>query len=412
MIENQQSQMDIRKRQDFEELGIKTNSKAFNRYYNAGLLNNIDKSFIKELRQYWKKHYGKSKSPVFNLAYANLTGERDPRPVSPAIMTNDIVPYFNDPKMRGMYKDKNNYEKLFVTNRAVKTILKRVHGTYFEDNNSIDKDKAYHIILSYKDDMIIKPSNTNNGEGIAKLECKNRELYLHAKKITFDELEEVYGGHFMVQEVIQQHDVIAAPHPKSVNTLRMVTLRWKNKIRYLLTFARFGANNSVQDNAGAGGVCVGVTDTGEFLDTAIDEECNRYTHHPTTNYRFSDLQPIPNFTEFREYVMGLHKQILHHDFVSWDIAVGKDGKPIFLEANFRGATWLYQLAAQKPLFGELTEEILEQVSSEINDENSPRKKVLTEQQKLKKKISKLERKIANLEKENGDLQLTIKELGG
>ncbi|NLJ81005.1 MAG: hypothetical protein GX335_08275, partial [Firmicutes bacterium] len=84
-------------------------------------------------------------------------------------------------------------------------------------------------------------------------------------------------------------------------------------------------------------------------------------HHPTTNYCFGDDARVPNFERFKEFVVDLHKDILHHDFVSWDIAVGLKGQPIFLEANFMGATWLYQLACQKPMFGDLTKEILQRV---------------------------------------------------
>ncbi|HLS70263.1 MAG TPA: sugar-transfer associated ATP-grasp domain-containing protein, partial [Chitinophagaceae bacterium] len=143
---------------------------------------------------------------------------------------------------------------------------------------------------------------------------------------------------------------------------RMVTLRWKGDIHYLLTFARFGANNSVKDNAGTGGVCIGINEKGEFFDTAIDANACLHTIHPTTGYKFKSLTRIENFDTFKQFVIYLHHQVIHHDFISWDIAVDHNSEPVFIEANFAGATWLYQFASKQPLFGDLTEEILQTIS--------------------------------------------------
>lgn len=396
------------------ELDLNTKSKAFKRYNDAGLLEKIDPDFVNEVRQFWDENYVEDTiDPIFHLAFMNLTGRKEVNLVSPNIMTNDIVPFFNDPKMRGVYKDKNLYTKMVSARppKSVENIVKRIYGTYYDENDKIiSSETAESKIYDSSEDLIIKPSNTNNGLGIKKLKFKNSELYLDGEKVTLKDLESKYGGHFIIQKLIKQHLIIAAPHPSSVNTLRMVTFRWKNEIRHLLTFARFGTDNNVQDNAGAGGVCVGVKDTGEFLDIAIDEHCNTYTHHPTTGFCFADLQPIPNYNEFKEYVIKLHEDILHHDFVSWDIAVGENGQPVFIELNLRGATWLYQLAAQRPLFGDLTKEVIQHVSREQNSDESPRKKILTEQQKMRMKIRKQSKQIKKLKKQIAELEAELDSL--
>ncbi|QDI91603.1 hypothetical protein EPH95_10860 [Salicibibacter halophilus] len=243
--------------------------------------------------------------------------------------------------------------------------------------------------LNANTDLIIKPSKSNNGIGIRKLSVQDEKIYLEGKAVTIHQIEEIYIQNFLVQKAIQQHEILAAPHPYSVNTLRMVTFRWKNEIRYLLAFARFGSNNDIRDNAGAGSgtdVRVGVTDSGEFLNVAVSQHGQTYTHHPTTGYCFADLGFIPNFDEFKQFVKDCHKSILHLDFISWDIAMGSDGKPIFIEANFAGTTPFYQLAAQKPIFGDLTDEVLQYVKDELL-KNKP---IL-----MRKDRIKLERKKSN-----------------
>lgn len=396
-----------------KELGININTKRTRRYYDAGLLNKIDKDFIEEVQNYWQKHYNKKIDPGIHLAFLNLTGTKEKRLIAGEEMTNEIIPYFNDRKMTRAYRDKNIYDIFIKTPNSVKSVLRRIRGQYYDNQyNSIDKNAAVSILYEGKE-FIIKPSDSNNGFGINKLEIKNKEIYLGNKKVTFDDIEKSYGYNFIVQDVIQQHPIMAKPHPNSVNTLRMVTLRWKSEIHYLLTFARFGANNSVMDNAGAGGVCVGVTDTGEFLDTAIDENCNTYTSHPTTNFNFSNMEKIPNFENFIKYVKELHKEILHHDFVSWDIAVGIDENPVFIEANFAGATWLYQMACQKPIFGELTEEILQHISLESKKDVSRdiiNRKVISITEKLKNNNKNLKKDLKNKDKEIATLKNKITKL--
>ena len=394
----------------YKSLGINTKVPGFKRYKAAGLLDDVDENFVAEVKQYWQKYYHKNVDPMLHIAFMNLTGQKDPRIAFSGVWT-EIFPYFNDRNKKQIYHDKNLYDHLIPSHRSVESILKRAHGLYFDNqNNCLEESRALQEILSFKEDLIVKPSDTDNGKGIKKLKYRADALYLDGENLGLDLLEKRYGPNFSVQRVVEQHPVMAAPHPSSVNTLRMVTLRWKNEIRYLLTFARFGSDNGVQDNAGTGGLCIGVTDTGEFLNTSIDENCNTYTEHPTTGFSFKEMKSIPNFDYFKSYVKDLHKEILHQDLVSWDIVVGKDGLPVFLEANFMGATWLYQLAAQKSLFGDLTEEVLEHVYRERNNPKSPRWKKLKsgkphpEVRRLNQRIKVLQHKNKELIKENSNLQ--------
>lgn len=388
----------------FDKFNINTNKKAFKRYYNANLLVNKNEQYLSETNKFWLKYYGKEIDPILNLAFLNLTKKPDPRVVPSNIMWNELIPFFNDMNIRIGYSDKNMYDRMIDTPYAPKTILKRVRGHYFNsDNKELSSKQALEVLINYGDDLIIKPSDTDNGKGINKIHYKNNQLYLNEDIVEIEKLESIYGFNFTVQEVIKQHSVMAKPHPSSVNTLRMVTLRWNNEIKYLLSFARFGANNAVRDNAGMGGLCVGITEDGEFLDIAIDENAKVYTHHPTTNYDFKEYAKIPNFDKFKDFVIELHRNILHHDFVSWDIAVGINKEPVFIEANYRGATWLYQLAAQRPLFGDLTEEILEHIKKE-NDVNKDVGSNLT---KIKANNKKLKQQINKLKKEKEILELQI-----
>lgn len=394
--------------EDYKKIGINTNLKAFKRYYKAGLLNDIDEQFLEDIQNYWLMNYGKTVDPLLHIAFSNLSGKKELRVIPPTpIMWSEIIPFFNDMNIRVGYSDKNIYDKLINPPRAAETIIKRIRGNYFNVNNeTVNVDDVASYLQTVEEDIIVKPSNADNGMGIARLKYKNGSYYLGAEKVSVELLDEKYGLNFIIQKVVKQHEVMANPHPDSVNTLRMVTFRWKGEIHHLLTYARIGVNGDVRDNSAAGGICVGVKDDGEFFDYAIDKNLDIYKEHPTTHFSFSDMKTIPNYDKFKEYVVKLHENVLHHDFVSWDIIVGQDELPIFLELNFRGPTWIYQLATLKPTFGDLTEEVLQYVGLE----RKKNRVVKDPKAKLKSQNKKLKREVKELKGSRKELKSSAKQL--
>ena len=167
--------MDDAKLKYYKSLGINTKTKAFKRYYNAGLLDNIDESYVKELKDFWRKNYGKEISPLLHIAFANLTGKKDVRVVpSKPQMWNEFIPFFNDMDIRVGYSDKNIYDKLVNTENTAKTFLKRVRGHYLNSENKLlDLNEVKLLLESLTEDVIIKPSNRDNGQGITKLKVKD-----------------------------------------------------------------------------------------------------------------------------------------------------------------------------------------------------------------------------------------------
>jgi hypothetical protein len=348
-----------------EELGINTKAKGFRRYYNAGLLKEIDEEFVKEVRDYWEDIYGVRINPILHIAFMNLTGKKELNVAPNKETWYDFIPYLNDMNIRIGYSDKNIYDTLIDAKYSAEIILKRIRGHYFDTNNElITYTEANNLLKDYGEDFIIKKSDSDNGKGVSKVKNNGEELIYKDKAIKLSDLEKEYNYNFVVQKVIKQHSIMAAPHPASVNTLRMVTLRWKGEIHYLLAYARFGANNDVRDHSVAGGISIGLNKGGKFEKYGLDLACNVHTKHPTTGYEFKNLDRIPNFEYVKSYVKDLHKKILHHDYVSWDIAIGPNEEPIFIESNFRGSVWRYQLASQSPVFGDMTKEIVEHIKKE------------------------------------------------
>ena len=386
----------------YTSLGINTDSKYFRRHYRRGLLNEIDIDYVKEIQEYYRKHLNRTIDPVTHIAYANLTGMKDVRIIPQEFFRKDILKMFNDYLMTDIYRDKALYDLMFDTEKQAYTVIKRVRGQYYNhDNVTISVSEVFNILNDDSEEYIIKPTDTNNGIGIKKIKVENRKLYIDDNLVTKDFLDSEYGYNFVVQRIIKQHENLAYPHPSSVNTLRMVTIRWKNKIENLYTFARFGHSGDIKDNAGSGGVVVGVKDDGSFMDYGIQASKFIY-EHPTTKIKISELKNVPNFEEAKKFVRELHSKVLHHNYVAWDITIDENGNPVFIEANFFGSSWVNQIALQEPMFRCKTEEILEFIAENREKVNQLDIKSLAkkrnsrarrERRKLSERVEELEQKL-------------------
>lgn len=385
----------------FENLGINTKSKRFFRHYKRGYLNEIDEDFIKEVHEYYKENFGKIIDPVSHIAFSNFTGIKEVRIVPESNFRKDFLWFFNDRPMTDAYLDKNINDFYFRTNNQAYTVVKRVRGHYFDHfNNEISKSEVIRLLINDSEEYIIKPSDTNNGIDINKLKIIDDKVVLNNREVNLEDLEDIYGFNFLIQRIISQHENMSMPHPDSVNTLRMVTLRWNGEIHNLYTFARFGVNNDVKDNAGAGGLSVGVKEDGSFMEYGI-VRLRKVQEHPTTNIKITEFKSIPNYSKAKDFVRELHRNILHHDYVSWDIAIDKNGEPILIESNFFGTSFLNQIALARPTFGNMTEDILKYIR-----DNS----VYQEERNVNIRISgQRKRKIEKLRKDIKKRDLKIKE---
>jgi hypothetical protein len=324
------------------------------------------KHYSLRIKEYWRNHYGKPVNPLWHMIYANVIGKQDVRYIPHHIWRVEIHPFFNKIPMKHALLDKNLSDVLFNGYNAPETIIKRMHSRYYGyDNKPISRKDAIDRIYSGPPEQIIKASDTDRGYGVRKLVLDSGKIVLNGKSSTMDDLEKLYGPNFIVQSKIIQHRVMAAPHPDSVNTVRLVTFRWGDDIGVLLAFARFGRDRKVIDNATGGGLCCGIDEQGLLNSRAVDTYGILYRNHPTTGYDFRCLTYIPGYKRICEYGIAMHRKIFHFDIIGWDFALDEGGDPIFLEINYRGG-WIYQFAIERPMFGELTSEVLEYVRDNRN----------------------------------------------
>lgn len=166
------------------------------------------------------------------------------------------------------------------------------------------------------------------------------------------------GDDWVCQEIVVQHDSIAAVYPCSVNTLRIVTYLTDGGVSVAPVTLRLGRGGSRVDNAHAGGIFISVGLDGTLGGEAYTEYQDRFCEHPDTHLRFSGFQ-IEGVGRAVDACKERHLAIGEFGFVSWDVVVGESCEPVLIEVNLVSqAVWLPQMASGEAVFGDDTASVV------------------------------------------------------
>lgn len=163
-------------------------------------------------------------------------------------------------------------------------------------------------------------------------------------------------GDLVIQKLVVHHDSLSDIHRESVNTIRTMSLYYKNEIRILSSVLRTGVGDSRVDNISAGGISVGIYPDGRLKEHGYDKIGRKYETHPDGAV-FGKYQ-ILSYREICRIIEEQHAAQPYFGLISWDFAVDEKGSPVLIEANLSNGELDFHQFNNGPLFGELTEEIL------------------------------------------------------
>lgn len=191
--------------------------------------------------------------------------------------------------------------------------------------SSIEDRDNFNNFQSGVERYIIKPVGGSGGRGV--IIAKNKEY-------SIDLLIEKYSKGFLAEEILHNHETIAAVNPSSLNTIRVVTIKNVTKTDILFAFMRFGRKGSVVDNAFCGGIICNVDiETGIITSTAT-ELGEKYIVHPDSKIPLIGFR-IPLWEEVKALAMQLSQVVPECRYVGWDLAVTNDCV-VMVEANCKG----------------------------------------------------------------------------
>lgn len=188
-------------------------------------------------------------------------------------------------------------------------------------------EKEFLAFCNNEKKLIVKPLCEGGGKGIFTVEFTDDI----SKKQLFSELS---CKHFIIEEIIEQHPVLARINPPSVNTVRIYTVADKQgEIHITGATLRMGNGIGPTDNYSRGGLAAEIdTIIGVVVSRAVSQNADSVIIHPYSGEVILGKK-IPKWKEMKELVIEAHKRVLPLRYIGWDVVVCADDQITLLEAN-------------------------------------------------------------------------------
>ena len=250
------------------------------------------------------------------------------------------------------------FDFLFNNKIAANEILKqyvRVPDIYMIKNRGVlstfdSKELEYETavdILKEKGKLFIKPYGAGKGTGVNILIYEDEKIYVDKKVYTEAELIEFLKGrdNWLICESMKQHQYLDDIYDKTVNTIRLITLRDIETHKFKIFFAvqRIGTSATIPvDNGSRGGLVAKIDlDTGMLSEARCLHNRNVYKVHPDSNAPIEGVV-IPGWEKLKEDIIDLANKMPYMHFIAWDILITAEGFCI-IEANTSSGVNIIQL---------------------------------------------------------------------
>ncbi|NLP33675.1 MAG: hexapeptide transferase [Clostridiales bacterium] len=307
-------------------------------------------SFRTQVLPFWNQ-YGIQPDKMWYDLYCYKDSEYDPRYIPEDIYWRIIYPALNKPSFRHAYTDKCFYSRMFPFLKQPRTILKNSNHCFYDGSGNMISLTQAKSILEAEKHFVIKPA-IYSGEGV--------DIFFYDREdnpnLDFNHLLKTYGTDYIVQDIVKQHEVLEAIHPKSLNTIRVISFLFQGEVYISSSILRMGVGGSRLDNVSAGGIACPIHSDGRLHSKAINRASQWVMCHPGGAV-FKDIK-IPSYDRVISEIRRAHKNIPHFRIIGWDFSIDEAGDPVFIEYN--GAPGMNQVSCG-PLFGELTESVLDAI---------------------------------------------------
>lgn len=222
-----------------------------------------------------------------------------------------------------------------------KGVIADFSGAVLQSNEAVER-------LRDIKDAFIKPFGKGKGNGVHHIVFDNDRFYKDDNPVTAEDLEKTFRQYkdWYLSETVKQHPYADHLYDKTVNTIRIITLRDPQTQRFKVFFAvqRIGTSHTIPvDNGSQGGlVCNIDLGTGRLSCGRRLHDRQVYETHPDSGTRFEEVV-IPDWKEMKQEVLSLAERFPYLHFIAWDIIKMPDGQNCVIEANTSSGVNIVQL---------------------------------------------------------------------
>ncbi len=270
-----------------------------------------------------------------------------------------ITDYQENFKVAKINKISDTINNKLLFNEAISAILKTsdIKGVIIRGRFSVygsSSCKSLDELLNYinKHQVIFKPIEGDGGDGIFLCKKLGDKYFWNQLEISISEIKNRIAefDSYFVSDVILQHSYSNSIYSKSINTIRILTIKDpKSKYIYIARAAhRFGNDKSYPvDNCAKGGFTANIDikkgTLGKAVATYFEGEFPEwYKFHPDTQALIEGVE-IPNWDCIMNKVLELTAKFAYMEYIGWDIVVLPNGSITILEANDGADLKLHQV---------------------------------------------------------------------
>lgn len=321
-----------------------------------------NEDYQKYILPYWQNYGLKPQKMWFDL-YCNRDKKINKYMIPADLYYNEILPYLNNIEFWKALADKNLYDIIFSDIDRPKMICKNANGFYYDENNNIiDKKAAVDILYNYKNDILIKPAiGSHQGSNICVIErgFNNKK---DVKRVIAK-----YNKNFTCQEKILQHKSLSKLNPNCVQTIRVVSVLYDNKVHIVLSLLRIGDKNSKfianPKSSVTAGIYVELLDDGHLYKKGLSKD-GKWVEEDLYGNKLSSHK-IPCVDKIKNIIEKIHPRLPHFKCIGWDFTIDENEKVLLIEFNVSSGIGMQYLTG-KPAFGKLTPRILQDYFKEKN----------------------------------------------
>lgn len=314
----------------------------------------------KQIDSLYKENYGKKIPYTWHRHFTAFTGKFDVNYFPELLYIPEFEHFMNLKRTYVSILDDKNILQYLASAANVKMprmFFSCVDG-FLKDSlyNDISREEFFRQVWNLGECFFKPTIGTCSGS-----ECQVLDLREGVDTVTGKSIVEIFSNeknNWIIQERLSCHDSIKRIYPKSVNTFRVITYRWKNSICHMPAIMRIGRGGANIDNAHAGGIFIAVGDDGVLHEKAFTEFKNVFISHPDTGVVFDGYQ-IEGFPKVLASAAKCHSMLPQMGCLNWDFTIDENGNPVLIEANvMKGSVWLIEMAHGCGAFGNNTPAVL------------------------------------------------------
>lgn len=271
------------------------------------------------------------------------------------LSTGEQKKYLTDVEATRLMRPYNNDSEPYLKSKAtfLKNFTRFIHrGWLYVPKASYEE--FCDFLHKYRT-IALKPQYSSWGIGFFKL----TEEEFASKEDPKEFYQKLCEGRYLAEEFVQSCKELAAFHPSSLNTLRVITFRNGDRFEVFGGGLRVGNNGLCVDNAHGGGIfCEIDPESGKIITDGLDEYSNSYVTHPMTGVPFKGMQ-IPRWKEVVELCKEASKELPCLRVVGWDVAILEDGTLELIEGNHSPGMNIVQAPAKHGVYERFSSMLLD-----------------------------------------------------